>query len=157
MSGSFPMPCWCVDHLSTLEGLATLLLSQMSHSIRTHKSIAGDCCPWQDSVEAGGAFSVMQPGSSVATALSEGEAKRKHVVVLEIMEQHVSAPWGTGKVQCKYECPALCHASSHRPTGACSGGPSSTHWRRCGPSSSKQWSWRITPKSWMQRIQRCAT
>ncbi|KAL6785333.1 MRE11 [Auxenochlorella protothecoides x Auxenochlorella symbiontica] len=43
--------------------------------------------PW-DSVETGGAFSVLQPGSSVATALSEGEAKRKHVVVLEIMGHH---------------------------------------------------------------------
>ncbi|KAL4422894.1 hypothetical protein ABPG75_009091 [Micractinium tetrahymenae] len=40
--------------------------------------------PWE-SAEAGGAFSVMQPGSSVATALSEGEAKRKHVVMVEIM------------------------------------------------------------------------
>lgn len=30
-------------------------------------------------------FSVLQPGSSVATALSEGEAKNKHVVILEIM------------------------------------------------------------------------
>ncbi|MEW5311761.1 MAG: hypothetical protein WDW38_003448 [Sanguina aurantia] len=29
--------------------------------------------------------SIIQPGSSVATALSEGEAKRKHVVCLEIM------------------------------------------------------------------------
>jgi double-strand break repair protein MRE11 len=40
--------------------------------------------PWE-SVEGGGVFSVMQPGSSVATALSEGESKRKHVVLLEIM------------------------------------------------------------------------
>lgn len=40
-------------------------------------------------METGGAFSVLQPGSSVATALSEGEAKRKHVVVLEIMGHHV--------------------------------------------------------------------
>ena len=40
-------------------------------------------------MEAGGAFSVMQPGSSVATALSEGEAKSKHVVVLEIKGQQV--------------------------------------------------------------------
>lgn len=30
-------------------------------------------------------FSVLQPGSSVATALSEGEAKKKHVVILEIL------------------------------------------------------------------------
>jgi double-strand break repair protein MRE11 len=30
---------------------------------------------------------VLQPGSSVATALSEGEAKRKHVFLLEIALQ----------------------------------------------------------------------
>jgi len=42
--------------------------------------------PWE-SVEGGGQFSVMQPGSSVATALSEGESKRKHVVLLEVMGQ----------------------------------------------------------------------
>ena len=30
-------------------------------------------------------FSVVQPGSSVATALSEGEAKKKHVLVLEVL------------------------------------------------------------------------
>ncbi|KAG7671414.1 hypothetical protein Ndes2526A_g02059 [Nannochloris sp. 'desiccata'] len=43
--------------------------------------------PWE-SVEGGGDFSVLQPGSSVATALSEGESKRKHVVLLEIMGQN---------------------------------------------------------------------
>ncbi len=32
---------------------------------------------------------MLQPGSSVATALSEGEAKRKHAVLLEIMGQQV--------------------------------------------------------------------
>ena len=32
-----------------------------------------------------GHFSVVQPGSSVATALSEGEAKPKHVLILEIL------------------------------------------------------------------------
>lgn len=30
---------------------------------------------------------IIQPGSSVATALSEGESKKKHVVVLEILDQ----------------------------------------------------------------------
>jgi double-strand break repair protein MRE11 len=30
-------------------------------------------------------FSILQPGSSVATALSEGEAKKKHVIILEIL------------------------------------------------------------------------
>lgn len=35
--------------------------------------------------EADGTFSILQPGSSVATALSEGEAKKKHVVVLEVL------------------------------------------------------------------------
>lgn len=29
-------------------------------------------------------FSLIQPGSSVATALSEGESKKKHVVLFEI-------------------------------------------------------------------------
>lgn len=41
--------------------------------------------PWR-SAEAADAFSVLQPGSSVATALSEGESKTKHVVVLDILE-----------------------------------------------------------------------
>lgn len=49
--------------------------------------------PWE-SVEGGGQFSVMQPGSSVATALSEGESKRKHVVMLEVLGQN----WRTVKI-----------------------------------------------------------
>jgi double-strand break repair protein MRE11 len=48
-----------------------------------HECIAD---PWE-SIEGGGKFSVMQPGSSVATALSEGESKRKHIVLVEIMGQ----------------------------------------------------------------------
>lgn len=35
--------------------------------------------------ESGKSFSILQPGSSVATALSEGEAKKKHVVILEVL------------------------------------------------------------------------
>lgn len=31
--------------------------------------------------------SILQPGSSVATALSEGEAKKKHVIVLELVDE----------------------------------------------------------------------
>ena len=31
--------------------------------------------------------SILQPGSSVATALSEGESKKKHVIVLEVLNQ----------------------------------------------------------------------
>ena len=39
----------------------------------------------QESVQAQQAsFSLVQPGSSVATALSEGESKKKHVLMLEI-------------------------------------------------------------------------
>ncbi len=38
-------------------------------------------------------FSILQPGSSVATALSEGEAKKKHVVILEILGEQ----WRTFK------------------------------------------------------------
>ena len=48
----------------------------------------------QSSLMSGGAFSVMQPGSSVATALSEGESKKKHVFVLEIREKK----WRTIKI-----------------------------------------------------------
>ncbi len=48
--------------------------------------------PWE-SVEGAGAFSVLQPGSSVATALSEGEAKRKHAVLLEV----AGSQWRTVK------------------------------------------------------------
>lgn len=39
-----------------------------------------------DVQESGKACAIIQPGSSVATALSEGEAKRKHVVLLEMLE-----------------------------------------------------------------------
>lgn len=39
----------------------------------------------QESTEANCRFNIIQPGSSVATALSEGESKKKHVVLLEIM------------------------------------------------------------------------
>lgn len=38
----------------------------------------------QESTEAGCKFNIMQPGSSVATALSEGESKKKHIVLLEV-------------------------------------------------------------------------
>jgi len=40
--------------------------------------------PWASSE---GGFCIMQPGSTVATALSEGESKRKHCVLLEINGQ----------------------------------------------------------------------
>ena len=39
-------------------------------------------------------FSILQPGSSVATALSEGESKRKHVMILEVMGEQ----WRTVKI-----------------------------------------------------------
>ncbi len=39
----------------------------------------------QTSAEA--SFQVVQPGSSVATALSEGESKKKHVMILEVKGQ----------------------------------------------------------------------
>ena len=42
-------------------------------------------------------FSILQPGSSVATALSEGESKRKHIMVLEVMGEQ----WRTIKVALK--------------------------------------------------------
>lgn len=50
--------------------------------------------PRQESVEASGAFSVLQPGSSVATALSEGESRRKHIVMLEVLGQNVRCRTG---------------------------------------------------------------
>ena len=31
-------------------------------------------------------MTILQPGSSVATALSEGEAKKKHIFVLEVLK-----------------------------------------------------------------------
>ncbi|KAK9844671.1 hypothetical protein WJX74_005353 [Apatococcus lobatus] len=42
------------------------------------------CDPWESAQAQGAAFSLVQPGSSVATALSEGESKKKHVIMLEI-------------------------------------------------------------------------
>lgn len=42
-----------------------------------------ECLPDPKDVP-GMAFHVLQPGSSVATSLIEGEAKKKHVVMLEV-------------------------------------------------------------------------
>lgn len=39
--------------------------------------------PWKSVGTGSGRFSIFQPGSSVATALSEGESKKKHVFMLE--------------------------------------------------------------------------
>lgn len=36
--------------------------------------------------ETASGISILQPGSSVATALSEGESKKKHVVLMEILD-----------------------------------------------------------------------
>ncbi|BDA49205.1 Double-strand break repair protein MRE11 [Coccomyxa sp. Obi] len=44
-----------------------------------------ECIPDPTAAESDNSFSILQPGSSVATALSEGEAKKKHVVLLEIL------------------------------------------------------------------------
>lgn len=47
----------------------------------------GDCvrCTMQEhAASEDKSFSLIQPGSSVATALSEGESKKKHVVLFEI-------------------------------------------------------------------------
>lgn len=49
--------------------------------------------PWRSHIS-GGAFSVLQPGSSVATALSEGESKKKHVFMLEMK----GGKWRTVKI-----------------------------------------------------------
>ena len=49
--------------------------------------------PWKSHIS-GGAFSVLQPGSSVATALSEGESKKKHVFMLEMK----AGKWRTVKI-----------------------------------------------------------
>ena len=49
--------------------------------------------PWRSHIS-GGAFSVLQPGSSVATALSEGESKKKHVFLLEMK----GGKWRTVKI-----------------------------------------------------------
>lgn len=45
-----------------------------------------ECIPesWEHAASEDKSFSLIQPGSSVATALSEGESKKKHVVLFEI-------------------------------------------------------------------------
>ena len=58
----------------------------LAHRIAT--SSLGVPLPVQAMVqETAQGVSILQPGSSVATALSEGESKRKHVVVLEVLDQ----------------------------------------------------------------------
>ena len=66
-------------------------------------------------------FSILQPGSSVATALSEGESKRKHIMVLEILGEQ----WRTIKVALKTVRPFVfesvsqhAHASVYKPVCA---------------------------------------
>ena len=70
----------------------------------------------QESGKEGSTFNVVQPGSSVATALSEGEAKAKHVMVLEIFEES----WRTVKLPLQtvrpfiydHVCTSACRISS---------------------------------------------
>ena len=67
-------------------------------------------------------FSILQPGSSVATALSEGESKRKHIMVLEIMGEQ----WRTIKVALKTVRPFVFESVSRHARScpkACIGGP----------------------------------
>ena len=67
-------------------------------------------------------FSILQPGSSVATALSEGESKRKHIMVLEIMGEQ----WRTIKVALKTVRPFIFESVSRHapfPDEACIGVP----------------------------------
>lgn len=71
----------------------------------------------QSSAASGGAFSVLQPGSSVATALSEGESRKKHVFLLEIRQKK----WRTVKIPLEtvrpfvFDSVALSHQSSVNP------------------------------------------
>ena len=51
-----------------------------------HKTDTPNVCE-QESGSADTNFHVVQPGSSVATALSEGESRPKHVMVLEILKE----------------------------------------------------------------------
>lgn len=54
---------------------------------RTQGTVTADLggCGVAQAAESDASFSILQPGSSVATALSEGESKKKHVVLLEIL------------------------------------------------------------------------
>lgn len=71
----------------------------------------------QSSAASGGAFSVLQPGSSVATALSEGESKKKHVFLLEIRQKK----WRTVKIPLEtvrpfvFDSVTLSHQTSVNP------------------------------------------
>lgn len=59
---------------------------------------------------------MVQPGSSVATALSEGEAKPKHVLVLEIFEEQ----WRTVKHPLQTVRPFIYdHVSADCPVSTC--------------------------------------
>ena len=60
-------------------------------------------------------FSILQPGSSVATALSEGESRRKHVMVLEIMGEQ----WRTIKVALKTVRPFVFESVSRHDALLC--------------------------------------
>jgi len=58
-------------------------------------------------------FSLIQPGSSVATALSEGESKKKHVVLFEInRERYRTINYPLESVSCPCEMPMFCSTLS---------------------------------------------
>ncbi len=51
-------------------------------------------------------FSTLQPGSSVATALHDGESKRMHVVLLEVMAEVLLCMQGRSLHASKSQHPA---------------------------------------------------
>ena len=134
--GIRPAPHFLGGHLSLLQSLAKVLLCAQEPSLDNSRSFSilksGSCvvalhilgsicallqglskvlvCAQEPSLDDSKNFSILQPGSSVATALSEGESKRKHVVLLEIMGEQ----WRTVKVALRTVRPFL--FESVRPT-----------------------------------------
>lgn len=74
--------CGSVQNRGIEEGSQLKSFIQKLHSqkgLHAHRNV------FAQAAESDGTFSILQPGSSVATALSDGEAKKKHVVVLEVL------------------------------------------------------------------------
>jgi hypothetical protein len=61
-----------------------------------------------------GTYRILQPGSTVATSLVPGEAKRKHAVLLTVRGEnfkvvHLPLTQVTAGTGCNYNCKCNCH------------------------------------------------
>jgi len=102
-----------------LPGLPTL--PEPSWSLKTSNQFPAMNIVQEHAAAEDKSFSLIQPGSSVATALSEGESKKKHVVLFEINRERYRTinyplesvrPFIHDNVSCPCEMPMFCSTLS---------------------------------------------